>query len=597
MIFSNIKYYLGVYKRYLGRRLYIIFLLTLLTALAEGLGISLLLPLIEAADSAAVDYDNFAMRGINTILSFFGAGDSIDAILIFIGIVFMGKGLLQFAEGGYRGYLGAQLMRELKTKMYDAYNNMNYRYFIERNTGHFINVINGQIGLTIRSFNTFLVFLTQVIMAVSYLAFAFFITWNFALMAIAVGIILLLFFKTLNIYVTKLSREVAKESSSLNSFLVQTLQAFKYISSTGMSGHLRSSVIDSVDKLAGFDMKQKIANAFTAAIKEPISIVFMIGIVSIQIFLLDAAVGPIAISLLLFHRGMRATIDVQEKWQSTMSMIGSLEMVEEEFEATSNSIEKDGDMIIGQISKEIRFENVNFSYDMEEKPVVRNLSLSFPVNQTVAIVGESGAGKTTIADLITLILRPETGEIYIDGIPTENIQKRSWRQQIGYVSQETVVFDDTIANNISLWAGDYSKDPEIRQRVQEAAEKAYADVFINELPNGFETVVGDRGVCLSGGQRQRLFIARELFKNPNLLILDEATSALDTESEQYIQRGIDGLKGSLTVVIIAHRLSTIRNADMIHVIDKGQLIESGSYELLTKNNETHFSQMVDIQKV
>lgn len=597
MILSNIKYYLSVYQRYLGRRLYIIFVLTLLTALAEGLGISLLLPLIEAADSGTSNYDNLAMQAINAVLSFFSASDSISAILILIGVVFIGKGLLKFIEGGYKGYLDSQLMRELKAKMYDAYNAMDYRYFIKRNTGHFINVINGQINGAIGSFNKFLTFLTQAIMAASYLIFAFFITWNFALMAIIVGMILLALFKSLNNYVTRLSRKTAREASTLNKFLVQTLQAFKYITSTGQNDHLRESVIVSVDKLAGYRMRQKIASSFTSAIKEPVSIIFMIGIVAIQVFWLGSSIGPIAVALLLFHRGMRSTITVQENWQGTMNAIGALEMVEEEFEATADSVEQDGKVKVGPLSESIRFENISFTYDLKEMPVIQNFSLEIPVNHTVAIVGESGAGKTTIADLLTLMLRPQSGDILIDGIPGSEIQKLSWRKQIGYVSQETVVFDDTIANNISLWKGDYNRDPDVRKRVEEAARKAYADIFIEDLPNGFETVVGDRGVRLSGGQRQRLFIARELFKEPNLLILDEATSALDTESEQYIQEGIDRLKGSLTVVMIAHRLSTIRNADIIYVIDKGRLVESGTYNELTGDEQTRFSQMVQIQKI
>lgn len=572
-------------------------MLTLLTALAEGLGISLLLPLMEAADSAAADYDNIAMQGINTLLSVLGVGNSISAILIFIGVVFIGKGLLKFVEGGYKGYLEAQLLRELKTKMYDAYNAMDYRYFIQRNTGHFINVINGQIGQTIGSFNKFLTFLTQVIMAASYLVFAFFITWNFALMAIAVGAVLLVLFKTLNIYVTKLSRKTAREASTLNKFLVQTLQAFKYITSTGQNEHIRESVVESIGKLAGYNMRQQIASAFTTAIKEPVSIVFMIGIVAIQVFWMGASIGPIAVALLLFHRGMRSTINVQESWQGTLNVIGSLEMVEEEFQATAESVEEDGKVEIGSLSDGIRFENISFSYEIKEMPVIRNLSLEIPVNRMVALVGESGAGKTTLADLLTLMLRPQSGNILIDGVPGKDIQRLSWRKQIGYVSQETVVFDDTIANNISLWKGDFSRDPHVRERVEEAARKAYADIFINDLPNGFNTVVGDRGVRLSGGQRQRLFIARELFKEPNFLILDEATSALDSESEQYIQEGIDGLKGSLTVVIIAHRLSTIRNADMIYVMDRGRLVESGSYEELTGDDHSRFSRMVEVQKV
>jgi subfamily B ATP-binding cassette protein MsbA len=215
----------------------------------------------------------------------------------------------------------------------------------------------------------------------------------------------------------------------------------------------------------------------------------------------------------------------------------------------------------------------------------------------IAFVGESGAGKSTLIDTLTLLLKPKSGNVYIDGIDSTEIEKCSWRSQIGYVSQETVVFDDTVANNICLWKGDYQTDENVKKRVHEAAKRAYADEFIKNLGNGYHTVVGDRGVRLSGGQRQRLFIARELFKNPNLLILDEATSSLDTESERYIQKSIDELKGSITVVIIAHRLSTIKNSDLIYVLEKGSIIESGTYDELSLDRESRFAQMVAIQSL
>jgi len=201
----------------------------------------------------------------------------------------------------------------------------------------------------------------------------------------------------------------------------------------------------------------------------------------------------------------------------------------------------------------IELRNVHFAYNDADGDVLRDVSVDVPAHQTVALVGESGAGKSTLVDMMTLLLKPREGEVMIDGVPHDEIDLNSWRDQIGYVSQETVVFDDTVANNISLWRGDIDDDPALRERVIHAAERAHADNFIRDLPDGYQTVVGDRGVRLSGGQRQRLFVARELFKQPNLLLLDEATSDLDTASEQHIQDSIDALKGETTVVIIAHR--------------------------------------------
>jgi ABC-type multidrug transport system fused ATPase/permease subunit len=186
---------------------------------------------------------------------------------------------------------------------------------------------------------------------------------------------------------------------------------------------------------------------------------------------------------------------------------------------------------------------VHFAYSEKQGDVLAGISLVIPARTSVALVGESGSGKSTLVDLLTLMLRPREGQVLIDGVPGETIRLSSWRQQIGFVSQETVVFDDTIANNICMWQGKIEKDPFLFERVREAARQAHIAHVIESLPDGYNTLVGDRGVRLSGGQRQRLFLARELFKRPNLLILDEATSALDSESEQAIQQSIDALKG------------------------------------------------------
>ena len=192
---------------------------------------------------------------------------------------------------------------------------------------------------------------------------------------------------------------------------------------------------------------------------------------------------------------------------------------------------------------------------------------------------------------------PNLGNLIIDDLDSRSIKKESWRQMIGYVSQETIIFDATIGDNISMWSGDYKKNKEIESKIKEAAEKANILDFINNLPDGLDTNVGDRGVLLSGGQRQRLFIARELYKNPLVLILDEATSALDTSSERAIQQSIESLKGYITVIQVAHRLSTIKNVDLIYVLKNGKLIEKGTYKDLTKDQDSNFSKMIELQSL
>ncbi|WP_340106371.1 ABC transporter ATP-binding protein [Rhodohalobacter sp. 8-1] len=597
-VFSAISYYFSVYKKFIGRRVYIVFLLTIAVAFAEGFGITLLLPLIEAADVGSSGGQ--MSRPTEILLSFLeviGIGDSMVGILLFIGAVFVAKGALKFSEGGYLSYLKSRLMIEIKGRMFEAYTTMDYSYYSENNTGHFINIINSQISKFIRSFGTFKNFLSKIIMATAYFAVAFLLAWQFALMAVGIGVIILFLFKWLNEFVRDLSRKAASEESNLNKFLVQSIQAFKYLVSTAQMNYLKSGVFGSIKKLASYKLKRGLAAAFTRSISEPVSVLFLLMIIIIQVSVFDAPIAPIFVALLLFYRGMGQVITIQSTWQSTLDNIGSLEMVIDEFNTVTSVQEPEGNVEVPHFSKKIEFKNVSFAYNQEDGNVLRQISLEIPVNKTVAFVGESGAGKSTLIDMITLMLRPTSGEIFVDGTAGSDIKRRSWRSQLGYVSQETVVFDDTVANNISLWKGDYENDEDVQQNVREAAEKAYALDFIQELPQGFNTIVGDRGVRLSGGQRQRLFIARELYKKPNLLILDEATSALDSDSENFIQESIDNLKGSMTVVIIAHRLSTIKNSDYIYVLDEGRVIEEGSYDNLTLVTNGRFKEMVEMQSL
>jgi ABC-type multidrug transport system fused ATPase/permease subunit len=294
---------------------------------------------------------------------------------------------------------------------------------------------------------------------------------------------------------------------------------------------------------------------------------------------------------------MQSMMGIQSNWQSTMNKIGALEMVDDEFDAVQRNRETSGEREIGPLQDGIVLDGVCFAYNEDDGDVLKSIDVSIPANTTVALVGESGAGKSTLVDMLTLMLKPQRGTVRIDGVPHEEVDLDSWRSQIGYVSQETVVFDDTVANNISLWQGDFESDPALRERVIDAAKRAHAHHFIRDLPNGYQTMVGDRGVRLSGGQRQRLFVARELFKQPNLLLLDEATSDLDSASEQHIQNSIEALQGEVTVVIIAHRLSTVKSADQVYVLDDGRVAEEGTYHELSVRENGQFREMVEMQSL
>ncbi len=222
------------------------------------------------------------------------------------------------------------------------------------------------------------------------------------------------------------------------------------------------------------------------------------------------------------------------------------------------------------------FENVSFTYSGGQSPVVRGVDITIPAGRTVAIVGPSGAGKSTIADLLMGLMAPESGSIVVDGTPLDAARALAWREQVGYVAQDAFLFHDTVRANL-LWARPEASEADLSEALRIAA----ADEFVARLPQGLETVVGDRGAALSQGERQRIAIARAILRRPRLLVLDEATNSLDSENEARILAALGRMRGALTTVLIAHRLSTIRWADLIYVVEDGRIVESGDWVSLS----------------
>lgn len=596
-IFDIIKY-TKMFQDYLGIRIYFIFFLGLFAALSEGVGILLLLPLLESLDGA-IAYEE--LSGVNKyaidFINYIGLTDSTSGIILLITIAFIFKGLITFMALGFSAYLIGKLLRELKFRLFDNYSLMTFGYYSKKDTGHFTNLINEQPTKALEAFRQLTVFGGQLVTTIVLMTIAFIMTWQFGLMAIGVGVVLLLIFMSLNNYVRNLSRVTARENGILTRWLIQTLQAFKYLTATGQTSLLKNNILKSIETLTQNQIKSGIAAAFTQSVREPIAVVFIMTVVFVQIYIFGAEVTPILVSIVLFYRALNATLAVQSAFQGTFQHIGSMELVNQEFISQKRNQIQDGSTQIDNLEKDIILDKVTFSYGDKEKNVLEDISLKINAKQTVAIVGESGSGKSTLVDLITLMHTPISGEIYVDDINGREISKNSWRSQLGYVSQETIIFDDSIANNICMWSGDYKNDKKLLSDIREVAKQANILDFIDSLEDGFDSMVGDRGILLSGGQRQRLFVARELFRKPNLLILDEATSALDSESEKEIQKSIDNLKGKITVIVIAHRLSTIKNVDLILVLKEGKIIESGPYLELANNKNSTFSNLIAMQSL
>jgi len=250
---------------------------------------------------------------------------------------------------------------------------------------------------------------------------------------------------------------------------------------------------------------------------------------------------------------------------------------------TPNTITDKSDPVIKtSFDREIRYENVNFHYSEKDNLVLFNINLQIQKNQKVAFVGSSGAGKTTLVNLLPRFYDVQQGAIKIDGIDIRDIGLASLRKLMGIVTQDVILFNDTVANNIAYGMSNYSPE-----EIKKAAALANADEFIKDLPEGYETLIGERGMRLSGGQRQRISIARAILKNPPILIFDEATSSLDSESERLIQEAIDNLMHERTVFLIAHRLSTIIKSDQIIVLENGRITDQGTHQELLQRSERY----------
>lgn len=591
----DLPHYLGIFRGYVGARLYLVLLLSILSAFSESLGIVLMLPLL----TLFLDSDEQMTAGlgglVRELVDGLGLAGNPGWLLGLIAAFFMLKGLFQFAALGYATVLRARLLKQLRLRLLGAYGRMSYSYYVSRHTGHFINLINAQVGASAAAFTAVTRFAGQAAIALAYVGAAFLVDWVFGGIAAVAGVVIFLTFQRLSAYVRAMARKMASEQGVLAKLMIQSVQSFKYTQATDQSQALGRRATLSMDRLIGFDLRKNLASDFTNAVREPVGFLTLMALVGIYVVALGAPLAPVLVSVLLFYRAVNAVLQMQVLMQQGMNSVGGLELVRDELALQERHREPDGNVAVPTLQDAIRFEHVSFSYTEDGPLVLTDVSLAIPALSSVAFVGPSGAGKSTLADLLTLMLKPSDGRILIDGVPGEQAQLSSWRHQIGYVSQETVVFDDTVANNICMWAGDPSRDLDLADRIRRAAERAHIADVIESLPDGYDTRIGDRGVRLSGGQRQRLFIARELFRSPQLLILDEATSALDSESERKIQQSIDALKGTMTVVMIAHRLSTIRNADRVGVLECGRLVEQGSYDALRSQADSRLGQLIKMQ--
>lgn len=495
-------------------------------------------------------------------------------LIIFIPVLFFLKGLFNFIYSYYMSDIGQLCVRDIRDRLYEKLQGMSLEYYTRRRSGELISRITNDVKLVENALSygtTDLVYQSFLVVLFSWTIF--FIHWKLAI----VSLLLIPFIAFPIVKVGKVLRKISRTSqekmADINSLLVETINGVRIVKAFCMEPYEINKFRtqnQSYYKLAMRSIKRTLLLSPATEFIGILSGVFVLSWAGKDVISGKLSFGVLGLYLGSLFSLIRPFKKLSQVNSINQQALAANERIYEVLDAPITVKEKESAGELKKISRVIVFKNLNFRY--EELEILKDINFSVSAGEVIAIVGPSGSGKSTLLDLLARFYDPQKGEILIDGLNIRDVTLKSLRGQIGIVTQETVLFNDSVRANISY--GHTDMDIKL---IEEASRTANALDFISKLPQGYDTFIGDRGVKLSGGERQRLAIARALLKNPPILILDEATSQLDTESERIVQDALNKLMRGRTVFMIAHRLSTVRGANKIIVLDKGRIVQMGSH--------------------
>lgn len=587
--FSSFVYY---YKKLKFKFLGIIFL-TIWVGVLDALGLSMFLPLLKmAGEDRAVTSDSLGNFGVlSDFFNFLNIEFTLIVALSCLFIFFILKGIMVYFSSMYKIKVIHFFISKLRIKLINQLSNFSYNNFISADVGRIQNTLTTEVGKVTSAFTQYASIIQNLMLVVVYMGVAFMMDWKFALLTCLGGILSNFLYANIYANTKKQSRNLTKNNSDFNGLMIQFVLNFKYLKATGLQNRYGNKLINTIKHIESTDKKIGSLGALVQSTREPMMIGVICLVILIEVFVLGGKLSSVMVSLLFFYRAMSAILQVQLYYNNFLGNSGSLENMKLFEKELAQGAEGIGKTEVQSFNNKIQIKNLSFFY--QNTQILKNINLEIKKNQTIAFVGESGSGKTTLLNIVTGLIKPNKGELIIDDLPIDQVNLYSYQSKIGYISQEPVVFNDTIYNNVTFWE---ELDKDSNSKFENAIKKASIDKFVNSLPEKENTLLGNNGINLSGGQKQRISIARELYKNIDLLILDEATSALDSETEKEIQENIDQLKGDYTIIIVAHRLSTIRKADVIYFMDNGEIANYGSFNDLCKKSE-RFKKMVELQEL
>ncbi|MEZ4700850.1 MAG: ABC transporter ATP-binding protein [Rhodothermales bacterium] len=558
----------------------------LLAAVFEGASIGMLIPFLRnIADTQVETFHTGWMWFDELVLKV--NGTQLERLYRICAIILAASWLragFSFLSEYYATVARVRYVEGMRARIIDQLLAVSLRYFSKTRAGEIINSLTTEISRVIQSLQAVNVFIIRGALMLVYVALMVYVSWQLSL-------IILVCFGTLSMALGRFFKRIKRggervtsASGVFTSSLTELIGGVRTIAAYNTQDFERSRVNKAINRLA----KAMIRNGYERLKVTPISqgvissLLIIIILVATQYYVLP---GKLDVALLLAFvfalvRMMPLITELNKNRGTWASLHGSLINVAELLRTDNKPYLVEGKGTVDKLKKGITFEDVSFSYDSDGE-VLQDINIRIERAKTTAIVGTSGAGKSTLVDLIPRFYDPSRGRVLWDDTDLRDVNSRTLREKIAVVSQSTFIFNDTIRNNIA-----YGLEGVSDERVLEVAEQANALEFIADMPNGLDTILGDSGMRLSGGQRQRIAIARAILRDPDILILDEATSALDSVSEKLVQQSLERLMKGRTVIAIAHRLSTVENADWVVVLEKGRVLEQGTYsDLLEKKGK------------
>ncbi len=505
---------------------------------------------------------------------------AIPLAIIIVGVV---KGASSFGQTYFMGYVGQGVVRDIRKNLYDHILNMPIGFFSSTPTGELVSRLTNDVNLLQMTTSDALTTLLKQGLSIIVLAAVIIgMDWKLALVA---SVALPLCFYPIRRFGKKMKRVSTRGQETMGTMMAllnEAISGIRIVKAFCMEGYESARFQAENERLTRYRLKAIRVRSISSPLMETVGAVgFALTIWYASYRIATGELRPEAFisffaAVIMFYQPVKAlngvNLNIQNGLAAASRIFNVIDM-EPEIDAARGKAELQG------VTREVAFENVSFNYG--DKEVLKNINLKVRVGEVLAIVGSSGAGKTTFVNLLPRFYDVTSGAIRVDNVDIRDVSLRSLRSKIAIVSQQVVLFNDTVTNNIAYGDTEYSEE-----EVLAAAKAANAHGFISRLPNGYDTIIGESGVRLSGGERQRLSIARAILKDAPLLILDEATSSLDTESEMEVQKGLENLMSGRTTFVIAHRLSTVRGATRIIVLSGGEIIETGRHdELMKKQGE------------